>query len=171
VRCVPRSQNLTAESPNSIERIRAAFDDAKYWQARLAAFEDASPTLDSLATDAAGTTSVTMTMRFGGDQLPGPLQLLRLGSLQIVQRERWHALSDGTVRGEIAVDAPRTPITGDGSVTLSSFGSGTRLAGTARVEVSVPLIGGKIAGFVAGQLANGIVDIVHITDSWLAQNP
>jgi hypothetical protein len=167
---VPRSLSLTAESPNSIERIRSAFDDEQYWRARLATFEGASPTLDDLTTDAAGTTSVTMTMRFGGDQLPGPLQHLRLGSLQIVQRERWYALVNGGVRGEIAVDAPRTPISGDGAVNLSASGRGTKLAGTANVEVNVPLIGGKIASFVAGQLANGIVDIVHITDSWLAQN-
>jgi hypothetical protein len=163
--------SLTADSPNSIERIRSAFDDEGYWQSRLTTFSDASPTLDALTTDSAGITSVTMTMRFGGDQLPGPLQRLRLGSLQIVQRERWHALADGTVRGEIAVDAPRTPISGDGSVILSPSDSGTQLTGTARVEVSVPLIGGKIAGFVAAQLANGIIDIVHITDSWLSENP
>lgn len=168
---MPRSLSLTAESPNTIDRIRSAFDDENYWQSRLTTFEDASPTLDSLTIDAAGTTSITMTMRFGGDQLPGPLQRLRLGSLQIVQRERWYALVDGTVRGEIAVDAPRTPISGDGSVSLSPRDYGTQLAGTARVEVGVPLIGGKIAGFIAGQLANGIVDIVRITDSWLAENP
>jgi hypothetical protein len=168
---VPRSLRLTAESPNSIERIRSAFDDENYWQSRLTTFEAASPTLDSLTIDAAGTTSVTMTMRFGGDQLPGPLQRLRLGSLQVVQHERWHALDNGTVRGEIVVDAPRTPIAGGGSVSLSPRGSGTQLAGTAKVEVGVPLIGGTIAGFIAGQLANGILDIVHITDSWLAENP
>jgi hypothetical protein len=56
-------------------------------------------------------------------------------------------------------------------VILSPSDSGTQLTGTARVEVSVPLIGGKIAGFVAAQLANGIIDIVHITDSWLSENP
>lgn len=168
---MPRSLTLTAESPNSIERIRSAFDDDDYWQTRLSNFEAASPTLDELKIDAAGTTSVTMTMRFGGDQLPGPLQRLRLGSLEIIQRERWYALVDGRVRGEIAVDAPRTPISGDGSVELSTFGSGTQLAGTAKVDVSVPLIGGTIASFVAGQLGNGIVDIVRITDSWLAEQP
>lgn len=168
---MPRSLSLTAESPNSLERIRSAFDDERYWRARLANFEAAAPTLDDLATDAAGTTSVTMTMRFGGDQLPGPLQRLRLGSLQVVQRERWNPLTDGSVRGEISIDAPRTPISGDGAVHLSPSGRGTQLAGTASVRVGVPLVGGSIAGFIAGQLANGIVDIVRITDSWLAQNP
>jgi hypothetical protein len=33
--------------------------------------------------------------------------------------------------------------------------------------VNVPIIGGKIAAFVAGLLADGIVDIVRVTDTWL----
>jgi hypothetical protein len=44
------------------------------------------------------------------------------------------------------------------------------LAGTATVKVNVPLIGGAIAKFVAGQLATGIVDIVRVTDSWLFEH-
>jgi hypothetical protein len=59
-------------------------------------------------------------------------------------------------------------MSGHGSVHLSAAGSGTHLAGTATVKVNVPLIGGPIATFIAGQLANGIVDIVRVTDTWLA---
>src|SRR3954447_6145392 len=99
---------LTAESPHSLDGIRCAFDDAAYWRARLRAFEAGSPTLDSLTTDSSGTTSVVMTMRFGGDQLPDPLRRLRLASLHIVQREQWHAVESGTASGSIAIDAVRT---------------------------------------------------------------
>lgn len=160
---------LTAESPHPLDRIRCAFDDAAYWRARLGAFEAGSPTLDSLVTDSSGQTSVQMTMRFGGDQLPDPIRRLRLASLEIVQREQWYAVDDGNVRGEIAIDALKTPISGHGSVLLTPADSGTQLAGTATVEVNVPLIGGPIATFVAGQLATGIGDIVRVTDSWLSE--
>ena len=163
--------DLTAESPHSLDRIRSAFDDEAYWRARLGAFEAGSPTLDSLTTDPSGQTTVSMTMRFGGDQLPDPLRRLRLARLDIVQRERWYPVDGGNVRGEIDVDALRTPISGHGAVHLTPTDSGTRLVGTASVEVNVPLIGGTIARFIAGQLANGIVDIVHVTDSWLSENP
>jgi hypothetical protein len=98
------------------------------------------------------------------------MRRLRLASLEIVQRERWSALDDGELRGEISVDALRTPIAGDGSVRMTPTDCGTRLAGTASVEVNVPLIGGAIARFIAGLLANGIVDIVRVTDSWLSEN-
>jgi hypothetical protein len=54
---------------------------------------------------------------------------------------------------------------------MQSAGTGTSLTGTAVVDVNVPIIGGKIAGFVAGVLADGIVDIVRVTDTWLDAQP
>ena len=158
---------LAASSPHDIRQIRAAFDDPDYWQARLAFVEGGSPTLDTLDTDDAGTTTMQMTMRFGGDQLPGPLQRLRLGSLHVVQHEQWSAIDGSTVRGEITIHAPRTPLSGQGLVTMQPVGTGTALTGTAVVDANVPIIGGKIAAFVAGLLADGIVDIVRVTDTWL----
>ncbi|MCV7422834.1 DUF2505 domain-containing protein [Mycobacterium yunnanensis] len=149
--------------------ILAAFRDERYWRSRLGAFEGGSPTLDTLDTDSAGRTAVTMTMRFGGDQLPDPLRRLRLASLEIVQREVWVDEGD-RARGEITVHAPRTPMSGRGVVDLAPDGPGTRLTGTATVNVKVPLIGGAIATFVAGQLAVGIVDVVAVTDAWLTES-
>jgi hypothetical protein len=166
---VLRSLPLTAESPHPLESIKSAFEDPAYWTARLTAFEGGSPTLDSLGTDASGRTRVAMTMRFGGDQLPDPIRRLRLASLEIVQREEWYPVDGGTLRGDITVDAPRTPLSGRGAVELTPDGVGTHLTGTATVKVNVPLIGGTIATFVAGQLANGIVDVVAITDAWLSR--
>lgn len=163
-----RSLPLTAESPHPLRRIKCAFEDPAYWAARLGAFEDGSPTLDSLSTDASGRTCVVMTMRFGGDQLPDPIRRLRLASLEIVQREQWYPVDGGTVRGDITVDALRTPLSGRGAVELTPDGPGTHLTGTATVKVNVPLIGGTIATFVAGQLANGIFDVVAVTDAWLS---
>jgi uncharacterized protein DUF2505 len=168
---VPRSIDLTAASPHSLNRIRSAFDDEAYWRSRLGAFDGGSPTLDSLTTDSSGQTSVVMTMRFGGDQLPDPMRRLRLASLEVVQRERWDPVEAGTLRGAIDIDALRTPIAGHGSVHLTPAGLGTQLTGTASVKVNIPLIGGAISKFIAGLLANGIVDIVRATDSWLTENP
>ncbi len=159
---------VSADSPHSIDRIRSALENEDYWLARLVAFQAGSPTLDSLTIDSTGGTSVLMTMRFGGDQLPEPMRRLRLGPLEIVQRERWYGAERGNVRGEITVDAQGTPISGHCSIHLTPVDSGTHLTGTATVEVKVPLIGGTIAKFIAGQLANAIIDIVRVTDAWLA---
>ena len=109
-----------------------------------------------------------MTMTFSGDQLPPALQRLRLPSLQIVQSEQWYPIEGGTLRGEIIVDASKTPMSGRGSVRLRPDGPGTRLDGTATVRVHVPIIGGPVGKFVAGLLRRGILDIVDVTDSWLS---
>lgn len=167
VRDVPRSMDLTASSPHPIESIRAAFADPAYWEFRLGYFDVGAPTLDALHTDAAGTTTVEMSMHFGADQLPGPVQKLRLGAMHVVQRETWHAVAGGATVGTIAVDARKTPISGRGSVHLRAAPPGTDLAGTAEVVVNVPLIGGTIASFLGGHLSTGILDIVEVTDTWL----
>jgi hypothetical protein len=163
---VSRSVPLAAESPHSLDDIRAAFADPAYWAARLELYDAGAPTLDELTTATDGTTTVQVTLRFGGEQLPPVLRPLRLGSLKIVQRERWGPVEDG-VRGTVTVDALRTPLSGHGDVQLAAGGAGTRLAGTAVVDVRIPLVGGPIAAFLVDLLANGIRDIVGITDRWL----
>jgi hypothetical protein len=167
---VPRSMDLTARSPHPPEKIRSAFENDDYWLARLTAFEAGSPVMDHFSVDPTGQISVSVTMRFAPDQLPDVMRRLHLPALEVVQLERWSPVDDGSLRGHIAVDALRTPISGQGSVHLTSAGSGTQLVGTATVDVKLPLLGGPISKFIAGLLANGIVDIVHVTDSWLDAN-
>lgn len=154
-----------------MHRIREAFEDEAYWRARLGAFDVGGPTLDYLTTDVGGGTSVSMTMRFGREQLPPVMQRLRLPSLEVVQRERWFAIGEDEMRGDITVDARRTPISGTGTVSVAPQGGGSRLDGSASVEVNVPIIGGPIRTFVQGLLTQGILDIVRVTDAWLAENP
>lgn len=161
-----RAVHLTASSPHPVGGLRAAFADGDYWLARLELYAAGAPTLDTLSTAPDGTTTVEITMRFGGEQLPAVLRPLRLGSLRIVQREQWAPTDDG-LRGAIEVAAPRTPISGRGDVRLAGDGTGTRLDGTGIVDVRVPLLGGPIAAFLADLLADGIRDIVHVTDRWL----
>lgn len=165
-RAVSRTVHLTAMSPHPVGELRAAFAERDYWRARLELYAAGAPTLDALSTAADGTTTVEITMRFGGEQLPAMLRPLRLGSLTIVQRERWEPAVD-ELRGTVDVIAPRTPISGHGDVQLTGDGDGTRLAGTAIVEVRVPLIGGPVAAFLTDMLADGIRDIVRVTDRWL----
>ncbi|MGH3638631.1 MAG: DUF2505 domain-containing protein [Mycobacterium sp.] len=167
---MPRSFDLTVESPNAAERIHATFRDETYWRARLLRFNDGGPTLDSLTTDADGITTVTMTSHFGVEQLPPPMNRLHRGSLRIVEVATWHASVDGTLHGKITVDAPGAPVSGHGELTVTRVAGGSRFAGRGTVDVRVPVIGGPIAAFVAGQLASGIRDIHEFTDAWMAEN-
>lgn len=161
---------MTAESPNSPELVHSAFRIESYWRARLLKFNDGGPTLDSLTTDADGVTTVTLTLHFGVQQLPPPMNRLPGGSLRIVQVETWHAGDDGIVHGGITVTAPGAPVSGHGKLSVTPTAGGSHLAGTGVVDVRVPLIGGTIAGVVAGQLESGIRDIHDFTDTWIAES-
>jgi hypothetical protein len=170
VRAVPRSFVLSAESPCTVDRIHSTFGNENYWRARLAAFDAGSPTLDSLTIDADGTTTVAMTLSFGGDQLPGPLNRIHAGVLHVLHRERWSGLDDGRVRGEIIVDARGMPLSGHGALSVTPTLNGSRLAATATVTVNVPFIGGTIAKLIADPLADGILEIHAFTNAWIAEN-
>jgi hypothetical protein len=167
---VPRSFVVSAESSATANQAHRAFGSETYWRARLAAFDTGSPTLDSLATDADGTTTATMTLRFGADQLPAPMNRLHTGVLQVLHRERWYAPEDGRAHGEITVDARGLPLSGEGALSLTPVRDGLRFECTATVTVAVPLIGGTIAKLIAEPLAGGILDIHVFTDQWVAEN-
>jgi hypothetical protein len=167
---VPRSFELTAESPNTAERIHAAFRDERYWRARLLRFDDGGPTLTSLSTDADGTTTVTLTMRFGVEQLPPPMNRMPGGSLRIIHVETWHAVEGGVLRGKITIDAPGAPVSGHGELSVTPVAGGSHLAGRGTVDVRVPVIGGAIARVVASQLTGGIRDVHDFTDRWITAN-
>lgn len=167
---VPRSFVVSAESPGTVDQVHRAFGSETYWQARLAAFDTGSPTLDSLTTDADGTTTATMTLSFGGDQLPPPLNRLHTGVLHVLHRERWYAPEDGRTHGEITVDARGLPLSGGGALSLTPVPNGLRFECTATVTVNVPLIGGTIAKLIAEPLADGILDIHVFTNEWVTEN-
>ena len=168
---VPRSMSLTADSPNSIERIRSAFDDESYWQSRL---DDVRGRLADIgcpdhrlgrhdlgdhdhevrrrpASGATATAATGLTADRSARTVACP------GGRNRPRRDRRRRSADSDLRRRISDPVPVRP--------------GTQLTGTARVDVSVPLIGGKIAGFIAAQLANGIVDIVQITDRGCPRTP
>lgn len=167
---MPRSFVVSAESPGTVDQAHRAFGSETYWRARLAAFDTGSPTLDSLTTDADGTTTATMTLSFGGDQLPAPLNRLHAGVLHALHRERWYAPEDGNVRGEITVEALGLPLSGQGAVWLTPTPDGSRFDCTGAVRVNLPLIGGTIAKLIAEPLADGILDIHVFTNEWITEN-
>lgn len=166
---MPRSFDLVAESPNSAPRILSTFRDERYWRARLAAFGDGRHALDSLTTATDGTTTVTMTLRFGLEGLPPPVNRLHHGTVRVVYTESWQARDDGSLDGTVVVDAPGTPMSGHGELAVTPTATGSRLTGRGTVDVRVPVVGGMAAGLLAGQLAAGIREIHEFTDVWIAQ--
>ena len=169
---MPRSFDLSAESPASVDQVHAAFGDEDYWRARLAVF-GAGPgaaTLDSLAVDEDGTVSVATTFIMLRDRLPKLVNRLSRGDLEMVHLETWTRAGDSQVRGEVSIALPGTPLSATGAALVAPLAYGSRLQYSATVQVKVPLVGGKIESFMSARLADGIMDIQRFTAAWIAEN-
>jgi len=167
---MPRSIDVSAESPASVEQVRWAFSDESYWQARLDAFGAGNARLDSLFVDADGTVIMVNTLNLLRDRLPGVVTRLHRGDLEMVCSETWTRIGGGQVRGQVSVAVRGAPVSALGVALLTPVRSGSRLKHTTTVEVKVPLVGGKIESYIGGQLAEQIPAIHRFTTAWIAEN-
>ncbi len=167
---MPRIFELAVDSPVSVEQILAAFGDAEYWQARLAAFDGGTATLDSLTVDADGVVSVVLTVSLFASRLPKLVTTLARGELEMKRTETWYSIGDGQAQGEIEVAVPGAPVSATGEVMLAPMARGSRLAFSTTVQVNVPLLGGQVEDFIVGRLGREIGAVQGFTDAWIAAN-
>jgi Protein of unknown function (DUF2505) len=163
------SFDVSFESPATVEQVHSAFGTQDYWLARLAAFGGAK-TLDSLGVDSDGTVTVTVTedLRQGG--LPRMLATLYRGDLNIMSTEKWRPEPDSRLCGEISVAVTGAPGSGHGAAVLAPSEDGSRLNLSATVDFNVPLVGGRIERYVAGQFADGFTEIHRFTTNWITEH-
>ncbi|TXI62876.1 DUF2505 domain-containing protein [Mycolicibacterium mageritense] len=166
---MPRSFEVTFDSPASVEQVFGAFGDRAYWLARLEAF-GGEKTLDALDVDADGRIRVVVTEDLRHGALPGMLAKVYRGDLNIVTTEVWTPAGDGRVDGEITVAVTGAPGSGSGTAVLERAGTGSRLALNGTVRFKMPLVGGPIESFLAREFAQGIPDIQRFTTTWLSEN-
>ncbi|OHV04525.1 DUF2505 domain-containing protein [Mycobacterium talmoniae] len=167
---MPRSIDLSAESPASVEQFHSAFSSEAYWRARLAVNDSGPATLDTLTVDADDTVRVVMTLTPLRDRLPRMVTQLHHGALQIRHTETWRRGANGRVHGEIGFVLRGAPLSGLGLVELVPANTGSQLTCTATVEVRVPLLGGTVERFIGGQLPDGILAAQRFTTEWIAQS-
>jgi hypothetical protein len=169
---MPRTFDLAAESPASVDQVHAAFGDEDYWRARLAVFGASvgAAALDSLIVDTTGTVVVATTFSLLRDRLPGPVNYLGRGDLALVHTETWSRVGDKQVRGEITMAVPGAPVSATGAALLAPLDNGSRLQYSATVKVKVPLVGGQIESLMSGRLAKGIMGVQRFTTAWIADN-
>jgi hypothetical protein len=164
-----RSFDVSTESPASVEQIHAAFGREDYWRARIA--DATNITLDSLMVDADGTVTAQISQHFGRQLLPGLVTKLIKGDLRIVHTEIWRPEGNRRVRGEVSVLASG----GLGSGRVESWlaptdDGGCQMRSALRVEVKIPLLGGKLEKSIGSDLANGIPELVRFTTTWITEN-
>ena len=165
---MPRSIEVSFESPAAVEEVLAVFGRRDYWLDRLTAFGGAK-TLDLLEVDPSGTVTVVVTEDLRQDALPGVLAKLYRGDLNVRSTEVWSPAGDGRGSAEIAVAVQGAPGSGAGRAMLTPFGNGSKLTLSATIEFNVPVVGGRIESVVARQFAEGFADIHRFTDMWIAE--
>jgi Protein of unknown function (DUF2505) len=164
---MPRSFDVSADSPATVEQVHSAFSDEGYWLARLATM-NGSTALESLTVDDDQTVRVATTQDLGRDLVPGIVAKFYRRDLKVRHTETWRPI-DGQLRGEINVAVSGAPGSGSGAALVAPTQNGSRMTFEGSVEFKVPLVGGTIESFIAREFARGIPDIQHFLTKWVTQ--
>jgi hypothetical protein len=164
---MPRSFDVSADSPVTVEQVHSAFSDEGYWLARLATM-NGSTALESLIVDDDQTVRVATTQDLGRDLVPGIVAKFYRRDLKVRHTETWRPI-DGQLRGEINVAVSGAPGSGSGAALVAPTQNGSRMTFEGSVEFKVPLVGGTIESFIAREFARGIPDIQHFLAKWVTQ--
>lgn len=166
---MPRSFDVSTESPASVEQIHAAFSSEQYWLARVA-LADASTTLDSLTVDDDGAVAVRVVQHVGRAVLPSLVTKFSPADLKLVHEETWAPVEDGQLRGQVNVMSSPKLGGGRAQAWLEPAGNGTQLRFAVKVEVKIPLVGGKLEKALGASLAESIPAVQRFTTTWIAEN-
>ncbi len=164
-----RPLQVSFESPVTVEQVLSAFANERYWMDRISAF-GGSVTLEALVTDDDGSVRVETVQDLRHDMLPAMIARVYPSDVTISRKEAWRPVGGRTVKGTMNVSATGAPGSGRGTACLTPFDNGARLTVEATVEFGVPLIGGSIERYLAGELAAGICEVQRFTTSWITQH-
>jgi hypothetical protein len=165
-----RSFDVSADYPGTVAQVHRAFADEQYWRARLSESGAAEATLDSMDVHDDGGIAVVTTQVLRADQLPALVNQFHRGDLRIVRRENWSPVSGDQATATVSGEIEATPVKLEGNATLVPHGSDARLTLNTRVEVRIPLVGGKIENFIRTALTDLLAAEQAFTSRWLANN-
>lgn len=167
---MPRSFDMAAEYDGTVEQIRKAFGDERYWIERLAQSGADETTLDSITSDASGGLAVITTQTLRADRLPGVVTQFHRGDLSFVREETWTPVTDGCASAVLQGLIPGAPATLTATAALTAAGTGSRLEFKATVEVRIPLVGGKVENFIGSQLVDLLIAEQRFTTEWIQEH-
>ena len=165
-----RSFDILTQSPASVEQIHAAFGREDYWLARIAAGGATTTTLDSLIVDADGTVTVRITQHLGRQLLPGLVAKFVPGDLKILNCETWRPVGNRQVRGQVNISVSGGLGSGRAEAWLAPASNGSQLRYVVRVEVKIPLVGGKLEKSIGAGLAESFPAVQRFTTTWIGEH-
>lgn len=171
---MPRSFDLSADYDGSVEVVHQAFTDESYWQARLAESGVDVARLESMRVGGESgdddTVTVVTLQVIHSHKLPGMVTQLHRGDLCIRREEIWGPVTDGAATGAVVGSILDAPVNLSGNAVLSPVTrtGGARLKFRATVQVSVPIIGGKLENIIGTRLAEVVAAEQRFTTEWIA---
>ena len=165
---MPRSFDVSVDSPASVDQVHAAFSAEAYWLARLETL-NGSTALESLVVDDDQTVRVITTQDLGRDLLPGIVSKFYRRDLKVRHTETWRPSGD-QLRGEITVAVSGAPGSGSAAASVAPTSNGSLLTLNGTVEFKVPLVGGTVESFIAREFAHGIQDVQDFTAKWVTEH-
>jgi hypothetical protein len=169
---MPRTFDMVADYPDSVEDLLQVFGDERYWLAWLAAEYGTDGTLDSIRVGTDGSVDVACTFALRPDRLPRVVTRVYKSDIQITRGESWSAITDGQTTCTITADMPGTPVTLSGTALLTPHPadtSGAQMEVEGSVEVRIPVAGRQIEKVIANQLMDLATTRRHVTNSWISQ--
>ncbi|MDO3400571.1 DUF2505 domain-containing protein [Mycolicibacterium neoaurum] len=164
---MPRTHDMAAAYGCSVTELFEAFTDRTYWLERLEKSGCDAVNLDELATRPDGGLDIGTTQIVRFHRLPGFVSQLHSGDLTLVRTESWAPIVDGRTSGTITGTVPGAPVRVTGKAALRDSAEGAQLDVRVVTEVRIPLVGGKIEGFIGGQLAEMVRLEQEFTETWV----
>jgi len=163
-----RSDTHTYDAP--VDAVIAMFADPEAVTARYESMGHRDiVVLECERTDGALT---VRTSRVVDVDLPGFARKVLKPTNTMVQSDEWTATADGGWDGTFTVEVAGAPVHLGGTMRLSPAGSTTTMALTIRMDVKVPLVGGRIADWAGKNDVRSTMDAEFTAgDAWLAAHP
>ncbi len=167
---------MAADYQGSVEEVHRAFQEAQYWQARLADTPVDVATVESMRfggeSGSDGTIEVVTLQRVHSHNLPGLVTQLHRGDLCVKREETWGPLTDGAATASISGSILDTPVNVWGTAVLApnAESGGARQTFRITIQVRAPIIGGKIEKLIGTSLAELVTREQRFTSEWITNN-
>jgi len=152
--------------------VYAALVDPEYLKARLAELGGREASVVEHHADAAGAT-FRLRHELDVDGMPSIVRSMLSGNLVVERAEHWTTQPDGSHSGtvDVAITGSPVPAGAKGELGLTDLADGgSEFRVRADVSVGVPLFGGRIEEYVAGQI-HTLLDLEsQFTTRWLEQH-
>lgn len=147
-----------------VATLHATVTSADYLTAKYAALGYTNVTVR-----AAGPRRVE-TQRDVSAPLPGFAKKVLGETTTVVQTEEYAEPAGDRVEGTWKAVGKGSPVTMGGTMTIEPDGDGCVLRIRGTVKAGIPLIGGKLEGFVGGEAQRTLADEYAFTRRWLAEH-